>query len=559
MPPKPPVPPPAPAKSPAPLPAASTPKPQEKREKIEPLDLNKIILPQKNAGPSPLSASRASAAEVLKAADEALQSAKSHAPKGHAPEPIPKPIEPQRAPDHLPMAPKPATPPPAPKPKPTPAAPVPPPAPAKLAAAPMPKPAPAPAPMADSGAIPSIRPAAQADEHFSFKNALKNPLFIRKPPEPIPGAPTPTITVEEPAMQPAPVMPKAAPIQPMQKPATPPTSPAPKAVVMPQNAPAAKAADIPTLHTFKGDIEGTVQSKGLTMVGVAAAEAARAGRPVGGALLEPEAAPRKPIPWMRILEVVGGVVLIAGALGLIAFAYLNRDSLLPLSTGSSISSLPGSYIETDDTQLISIPADTPPALIRQGFRQFADNAKLSLGLMLRFFVVNPVTGSTTSSGATPMSAQDFLALIAPEAPQELTRALAPDFMLGVHAFDGNQPFLIFKTDSYAQAFAGMLSWEETMQQDLTPPFTRQVSPHLSGAGQGTSTPSAPETQILNTPFRDRVVGNHDARVIQNQYGDILMLWTFLDRNTLVITTDENTLQEIISRLADAPVVPMPGN
>jgi len=50
----------------------------------------------------------------------------------------------------------------------------------------------------------------------------------------------------------------------------------------------------------------------------------------------------------------------------------------------------------------------------------------------------------------------------------------------------------------------------------------------------------------------------DARVLQNQYGDVYLLWTFLDRNTLVITTNDATLREVISRLKEAPITPIPG-
>jgi hypothetical protein len=63
--------------------------------------------------------------------------------------------------------------------------------------------------------------------------------------------------------------------------------------------------------------------------------------------------------------------------------------------------------------------------------------------------------------------------------------------------------------------------------------------------------------VLNTAFVDRVVDNHDSRVIQNAAGDILLLWTFLDRNTLVITTNQYTLSEVISRLNTSSLVPQP--
>ena len=43
----------------------------------------------------------------------------------------------------------------------------------------------------------------------------------------------------------------------------------------------------------------------------------------------------------------------------------------------------------------------------------------------------------------------------------------------------------------------------------------------------------------------------------NPEGDILMLWTFLDRTTIVIATNESTLREIISRLSQASLISLP--
>jgi hypothetical protein len=52
-----------------------------------------------------------------------------------------------------------------------------------------------------------------------------------------------------------------------------------------------------------------------------------------------------------------------------------------------------------------------------------------------------------------------------------------------------------------------------------------------------------------------VVENHDARVLYNNTGDIVLLWTFVDQHTLAITTNPATLREIISRLSVAPIQP----
>jgi hypothetical protein len=158
-------------------------------------------------------------------------------------------------------------------------------------------------------------------------------------------------------------------------------------------------------------------------------------------------------------------------------------------------------------------------------------------------------------------------------------------LLGIHSFDENEAFMILKADSYETAYSGMLAWEESIYPDFIPLFSRTPSVHIqpsapaqdqaaapigtttaSSSPAATSTPTAtpvatstPVVQAL--PYRgnfiDQIVENHDARVMLNQYGDILLLWTFLDRSTIVITTNEATLREVISRISQANIISLP--
>jgi hypothetical protein len=178
---------------------------------------------------------------------------------------------------------------------------------------------------------------------------------------------------------------------------------------------------------------------------------------------------------------------------------------------------------------------------------------LSLGLISQLQVT---VSSSTSSGLALLSAQDFFTLLAPHMPPDLARSLQPNFLLGVHVYNGNQPFVILSVYSYEEAYAGMLSWEQYLQGDLSPLFNYTPSPRIPEEGIATTSTST-TSQFIQTGFTDKIVENHDARVLQNENGDIYLLWTFLDRNTLVITTNDATLREIISRLKTASITPIP--
>ena len=302
------------------------------------------------------------------------------------------------------------------------------------------------------------------------------------------------------------------------------------------------------LETYRGDIEQLVQNKNVSMLSIAAAEAERR----AGAKTTPEeaAAARKNIlSGMRTTAmVVGGIAFIGVAAGLVAYLFL-RTSTTPIPQ-----TLQAPFISVDETAAITVSPGESHGDLMNSLTSIQKSVSLSLGLIEREL---PVTASSTASGQmAPMDAQPFLTALSPSIPQSLLLTIQPQYLLGIHVYDGNQAFLILKVDSYEQGYAGMLAWESTMYNDLLPLFIYTPPQHIPEEGVATSTPNSP--QFIQTGFTDSIVENHDARVIENSTGDIIFLWTFLDRNTIVITTNDATLREIISRLQNAPVTPIPG-
>ncbi|MGC9602442.1 MAG: hypothetical protein ABSE76_01725 [Minisyncoccia bacterium] len=312
------------------------------------------------------------------------------------------------------------------------------------------------------------------------------------------------------------------------------------------SAPAQETPTVQPIETYQRDIEDLVKDKNVSVLSIAAAEAARrAQTPTAD-----ESAPAQ--DRTTLIKNIGlyalGFLFLVAASGALAYIVERPTSV---NTPQVISS---PFIAVDDTKEITIDQDTTRVSLMSTLTAAKQATALSLGLMSRLLVT---TASSTSNGQTlaPLDAQSFFTLIAPDMPQNLLFTMRPIFLLGVHVYSGNQPFLIISVDSYEQAYASMLAWEPTMQADLSPLFNYTPSPHIPE--QGVATTTLP-TQFIQTGFVDQIVENHDARVIQNNTGDISFLWTFIDRNTLVITTNDATLREIISRLQEAPVTPIPG-
>ncbi len=355
-----------------------------------------------------------------------------------------------------------------------------------------------------------------------------------------------------------------------------PTTPTAAPAAAPTPAPAPKPEPgIKPLETYQSDIENLVQSKNVSVLSIAAAEAARRGEVVG----QPAATQASSFDIGTLMRragmVLGGILLLAAAGGALWWVLKQPTSVQV----QAVQAAP--FIKVDEAKVLAVPAtrfthsDFMKALTAQ-----RDAVSLSLGLIE---YLELATASATSSGQTyaPLTTAALLTNLSPNIPDALVRALSPSqYLLGVHAYDDNQPFLILGVDSYEGAYAGMLAWERTMQSDLEPLFNRippvriqepVVATTTATSTAATSTPAAPlaaTSTASTTPsvaaaapspaeFADRIVENHDARVIEDENGEIVLLWTFINRSVLVITTNEATLREIISRLTTPAVVPTP--
>jgi hypothetical protein len=314
--------------------------------------------------------------------------------------------------------------------------------------------------------------------------------------------------------------------------------------------PVAEETLVKPLETFQRDIESVVQHDNVSVLTIATAEAER--RSATGEE-EPETKKEKTRSFLwNALMVTGGLIFLVAASG--ALAYLvTRSTSVPLAVTVNPST---PFISVDAAKEITVTADESRQNIMASLDAARQATSLSLGLMSQL-VVTESSSTDSNAPATVLSAQDFFTLIAPNIPATLARTLQPDYLLGVHVYNGNQAFIIANVYSYEEAYSGMLAWEPFLQQDLAPLFLFSPTPRIPE--QGIATTSVDSTQqFTKTGFVDKIVENHDARVLQTQFGDIYLLWTFLDRNTLVITTNDATLREIISRLKEAPITPIPG-
>lgn len=146
------------------------------------------------------------------------------------------------------------------------------------------------------------------------------------------------------------------------------------------------------------------------------------------------------------------------------------------------------------------------------------------------------------------TSEEFLSLVVIKAPGALIRSLKSEYMLGVRSSDGNHPFVILKTKSYENAFAGMLAWEKSIGKDLEQLFS------LGGGADDQEMINEDQLFASKKEFEDILIKNKDARVLKNFDGRIILAYSIPDKETILIATDTETLAELFGRVIRSRMV-----
>lgn len=123
------------------------------------------------------------------------------------------------------------------------------------------------------------------------------------------------------------------------------------------------------------------------------------------------------------------------------------------------------------------------------------------------------------------TAEEFFTFLRVRLGREAVRALEPALMVGGISAHDKVPFVIIRSYNFDVLFAELLAWEKYMFVDLSPLFT---SP----------------SPVTNSLFRDTIVNNRPARVLYNDVGGAVLIYSFINQDTVVITTDGAALAKV---------------
>jgi hypothetical protein len=263
-------------------------------------------------------------------------------------------------------------------------------------------------------------------------------------------------------------------------------------------------AALPRLRTFADDLSDEIKKKGTTTASIVQAERERAAREIAFE----EVSEKKESPWRNPLLLGIALTLIIGGALVMGGAYVYSTFVAP----PVVTEAP-SIIFPNKIKAIDVPDFRP---LSDALLVERTESSLPLGEVVR---IDPRFIQATTSTETIL--EQFAV------PAGLLRE-AQSVMVGVHSFDRNQPFLIIEVTQYDRAYGAMLEWEEDMGRGL-------------GAFFAPPAGKVPPTMT----FSDKVFQNIDTRVSQSEWP---LLYAFPRKDVLVITTNQYTLQEIMTRL-----------
>lgn len=282
------------------------------------------------------------------------------------------------------------------------------------------------------------------------------------------------------------------------------------------------------LHTYKGDVQNLVKKRKLSLMRMAASEADKSGHSAYSTNGQKSVGTQS----NKLLVTVLSLVL----LGVVALGATYYMSILRNQAAQPIQPQHTSMIFTEKMEVVDATDNTSRAL-KQELAKMLVNGYYSFGSVVELLITKQVNNVEARSIETVvLPGADILKIFDISLDDRFLDLLVGQSILGIHASKENIPFLVVQTNLYDHVFEKMLKWESDIEQDLAPLF----SPNGVYA--------EPVMFSGDASFKDTVMNNLDVRVLRDADNKTRLMYSFVDKNTLLITTDVNTLIEISERL-----------
>lgn len=279
-----------------------------------------------------------------------------------------------------------------------------------------------------------------------------------------------------------------------------------------------------SIRTYQGDLSKIIKNKEVSLAGAVIAEEKKQRTRFSKIGVETK---------KNIFLFAASAVLVVA--GILSVCLLNTLKPSPIIKIKDAELKPIVYTEYQKELFFEKPSKLK---LSATIQKEAENLNIPLGSLIYLYLTQRDIQGEEEMGKSLISVAQFMELIDARIPASLLRFIDPNFMFGFHSSTQNRPFLIMKTRSFENSFPEMLRWEENIIEDLRTVFAED-NPVLS----------KDRLREQGYQFKDVVIKNKDVRAVLDGGGKILFAYAFPDKETIVITTNKLTLQEIFDRLS----------
>jgi hypothetical protein len=225
----------------------------------------------------------------------------------------------------------------------------------------------------------------------------------------------------------------------------------------------------------------------------------------------------------KIFIYVGGIFLIAGIVALL-FLFFKKDFGI-VSVKPQFSPI----IFTDSNVLSEVKGLTDEKVIDAILDKVAISEVKEGG----------VEGIYLTKGGKVIGLTDFMESVGASLSIKKEDFFEENYLLGFKDADKRYPFILIKMRSLYDVYPEVREWERKIFLELSSLWGVELSSDTA--------------YLLTKNFEDGIAQNKNARILYDNSGGIVIMYVYIDDNTILVTNSEVATKEVIQRLAGSRV------
>lgn len=335
--------------------------------------------------------------------------------------------------------------------------------------------------------------------------------------------------------------------------------------------------EIPTLRTYKNDINQTVNRDKISTAKILIAEQNRQ-RTTNQQIADTSI--KRPTNIIVLILSIILIIVAVGGIGYFGYTKVVKKDIAPIVAPTTF------LFVFDQDKFIDSSKDVSEIQdIVQKNIQEASSAKEGAYTDMIFYKTNQATKEKTK-----VTGLEFFKVNSINIPTNISRSLGKDFVYGVYTTQGKaQPFLVLSITDYETVYSSMFIWESTLALDIKTLFpvlkdlfditkNKPVSTSVVAATStatstkisatttsATTTELTPEQKyqqqieqqtVINRSIRflDTVFANKDARAVRDTNGTPFFYYAFIDKTKILFAQDPQLLNEISRKVKEKSLV-----